>query len=436
MKVPFLLMRAAALAFLIVATPAEAESLRYANKGDLNSLDPHTLDETTANAHLAHVYEGLVRRGKDLRIEPGLAERWEASADGLHWRFFLRRGVKFHDGSDFTADDVMFSADRVRAPDSNHRTRIPADANFVKIDDHTVDIILKSPNPLLVSRWDTWFIMNKRWAEVNQSTQPTSVTAPSANLVSLQANGTGPFRVETHLPGIRTTFKVNREWWDRAEHNLTEIIFMPIASDATRVAALLTGEVDLIEPVPVQDIGRVNASSNARVLIGPELRTIFLGFDQLRDELLELDVAGRNPFKDRRVRQAIYQAIDIESIRDRTMRGLARPSALMIAPELFPKAKDFPRLPFDPAAARGLLVEAGYQGGFEVGMDCPNDRYVNDEAICQAVAGMLAKIGVSGAAQRSTEGKVLRQGAQIKWIPNITLPSRLDTVDDRCATYP
>ncbi len=209
-----------------------------------------------------------------------------------------------------------------------------------------------------------------------------------------QANGTGPFRVETHLPGIRTTFKVNREWWDRSEHNLTEIIFMPIASDATRVAALLTGEVDLIEPVPVQDIGRVNASSNARVLIGPELRTIFLGFDQLRDELLESDVAGRNPFKDRRVRQAIYQAIDIESIRDRTMRGLARPSALMIAPELFPKAKDFPRLPFDPAAARGLLVEAGYQGGFEVGMDCPNDRYVNDEAICQAVAGMLAKIGV------------------------------------------
>ena len=169
---------------------------------------------------------------------------------------------------------------------------------------------------------------------------------------------------------------------------------MPIASDATRVAALLTGEVDLIEPVPVQDIGRVNASSNARVLIGPELRTIFLGFDQLRDELLKSDVAGRNPFKDRRVRQAIYQAIDIESIRDRTMRGLARPSALMIAPELFPKAKDFPRLPFDPAAARGLLVEAGYQGGFEVGMDCPNDRYVNDEAICQAVAGMLAKIGV------------------------------------------
>ena len=193
---------------------------------------------------------------------------------------------------------------------------------------------------------------------------------------------------------MKTVFKPNPNWWRKPEHNLKEIIFTPIASDATRVAALLSGEVDVIEPVPIQDISRVDASPNAQVLKGPELRTIFLGMDQIRDELLFSNIKGKNPFKDIRVREAFFKAIDIELIKTRVMRGLSTPSALMIAPQLFKLSKDFTRPKFDPDGAKKLLAEAGYPDGFEVGMDCPNDRYVNDAAICQAVVGMLARIGV------------------------------------------
>jgi peptide/nickel transport system substrate-binding protein len=199
--------------------------------------------------------------------------------------------------------------------------------------------------------------------------------------------------IDSHQPGVKTVFKANPNWWRKPEHNLKEIVFTPIANPATRVAALLSGEVDVIEPVPVQDIERVKASPNATVLTGPELRTIFVGMDQARDELLYSNVKGKNPFKDVRVREAVYRAIDIDLIKNRVMRGLSTPSALMVAPEIF-ASKDFTRPKLDPDAAKKLLADAGYPEGFEVTMDCPNDRYVNDAAICQAVVGMLARIGI------------------------------------------
>lgn len=384
----------AAAALLAATSHSSGASLRYANQGDLKSLDPYTLNETTTNAHLGHVYEGLTRRGKDIAIQPALAERWEILDEGKRWRFHLRRNVKFHNGNAFTADDVLFSADRVRAQGSNFQTRVPKDARFVKVDDYTVDVILPSPNPIMNSQWDTWYIMDKEWAEANNTAAPTPASAATPSHAALNANGTGPFRIESHQPGVRTVFKKNEAWWDKPEHNLDEIVFTPIASDATRVAALLSGEVDIIEPVPLQDIQRVGQSANAKALTGPELRTIFLGFDQVRDELLYSNVKGKNPFKDARVREAFYRAIDVELIRDRVMRGLSQPSALMIAPELFSRSGEFKRPAADVERAKKLLAEAGYPNGFEVGMDCPNDRYVNDEAICQAVVSMLARAGI------------------------------------------
>ncbi len=424
---------AAAISIVALAmAPASAQTVRYANQGELKSLDPYTLNESTTHGHLGNVYEGLIARDKDLKIIPALAESWE-TPEPTRWRFHLRKGVKFQNGNPFTADDVVFSADRVRAKGSDLLSYIPADAKAVKVDDYTVDFVLTSPNPILHALWDSWYIMGKKWAEANNVVEPTPVAATTPSYASLNTNGTGAFTIESHQPGVKTVFKANPNWWRKPDHNIKEIVFTSIGSDATRVAALLSGEVDIIEPVPTQDISRVDSSPNAQVLKGAEIRTIFLGMDQIRDELLYSNVKGKNPFKDVRVREAFFKAIDVELIKTRVMRGLATPSALMIAPQLFPLSKDFMRPKLDPDGAKKLLAEAGYPDGFEVTMDCPNDRYVNDAAICQAVVGMLARIGVKVNLLGATQGAVFRQGAEGRRLPDLVLPARLDARHIRLA---
>lgn len=384
-----------ALGIMVAAwvTSASATTFRFAFQGDLKSLDSYTLNETFSLGLLGNVYEGLIKRDKNLAIAPGLAERWEI-LEPTRWRFYLRKGVKFQHGEDFTADDVVFSAERVRANGSDLKTRLPIDAKVVKVDDHTVDFVLAKPNPILHYEWDTWYMMSKPWAEANNSVMPQPASGQQLSFAALHANGTGPFTITEHQAGVRTIFKPNPNWWGKPEHNFDEVVFTPISNDATRVAALLSGDVDWIDPVPLQDIARVNANPATHVLSAPELRTIFLGFDQFRDELKYASVRGKNPFKDVGVRRAFYQAIDEEAIRSRVMRGMATPSALLISPLLFSRAGEFKRWPYDPEAAKRLLAEAGYPDGFQLTMDCPNDRYVNDEAICQAVAAMLARIGI------------------------------------------
>jgi peptide/nickel transport system substrate-binding protein len=384
---------AGVLALALAADAAAAKTFRYAFQGDLNALDPYSLNETFTLGAMGNVMEGLTKRDKDLKIIPGLAEKWEI-VDPLKWRFHLRKGVKFHNGEDFTADDVIFSLDRMRSPGSQIKTRAPADMKAVKVDDHTVDFVLASPNPILHAEWDTWYIFSRKWAEANGAVNAQPATATSLSPFAVKANGTGPFVVVSHEPGVKTVYKPNPNWWGKVEHNLDEVVFQTIKSDATRVAALLSGDIDMMDPVPVQDVERVKSSPNVRVLTGPELRTIFLHMDSFRDELLYSDVKGKNPFKDARVRKAVYQAIDMDAIHTKIMRGLSANSAILISPLLFSGAAEFKRWPYDVAAAKKLLTDAGYPNGFAVEMDCPNDRYVNDEAICQAVAQMQARIGV------------------------------------------
>ena len=182
----------------------------------------------------------------------------------------------------------------------------------------------------------------------------------------------------------------------------------------------------MIDPVPVQDIPRVKSHAGTDVLTGPELRTIFLNMDQVRDELLYSDVKGKNPFKDVRVRKAFYQAIDVEAIKTRIMRGNAVPSALLIYPPLFSRSAEFKRHPYDPAAAKKLLAEAGYPNGFALEMDCPNDRYVNDEAICQAVVAMLARIGVKAKLNAMPKAQLLREGRRTAEVRQLLQSARLD----------
>jgi peptide/nickel transport system substrate-binding protein len=379
---------------LCLAPAAGAATFTYANQGDTLSMDPHMLNESLLLNFTGNVYESLVGRGRKLELEPELATDWKRTAPTV-WRFNLRKGVKFHDGSPFTADDVLFSFERARGEGSDMKTYVGQIKEVRKVDSHTIDIVTTEPFAILPDVLSLWRIMSKSWCEKNNAVRPVDVRKGTENYASTHANGTGPFMLKSRQPGVRTVLAVNPGWWGKPEHNLTEATFLPIANEATRVAALISGEIDMMEPVPLQDVQRLRNDARLKVLQGPELRTIFLGMDQKRDQLLYSSVKGKNPFKDRRVRQAFYQAIDIEAIRTRIMRGAATPTGLMIAPGVngFDPALN-KRLPYDANAAKKLLAEAGYPDGFEVGMHCPNDRYVNDAEICQAIAVMLARIGV------------------------------------------
>jgi peptide/nickel transport system substrate-binding protein len=377
----------------MAASPAAAETLRFAYQTDVNTLDPHGLNETFTLGFQGNFYEGLTRRGADLAIEPALATRWEL-LEPTRWRFHLREGVTFHDGSPFTADDVVFSAERARAEGSDLRTRLAGVVEVIAVDDLTVDFVTEEPNPIIHAEWDTWYIMDREWALAHDAARPTSVAEQGGAFAHRNANGTGPFVLASRDADIRTTARPNPDWWDEPGHNLTEVVFQPISSDSTRLAALLSGEMDMVYPVPIQDVPRVEGTAGVTALTGPELRTMFLGLDQDRDELLHASVKGANPFKDRRVRLAVYQAIDMDAIVARIMRGQATPATTMVAPGVQGFPEDLERHPYDPEAARALLAEAGYPDGFSVTLDCTNDRYVNDEAICQAIVGMLARVGI------------------------------------------
>ena len=230
---------------------------------------------------------------------------------------------------------------------------------MLEIDNLTVDFILETPNPILPQQTTSTYIMSKAWAEKNNATAPASVKKKVENFATNNTDGTGPFKIASRQAGVKTTLVPHDAWWGPKEHNLTEVVFTPIQADATRVAALLSGEIDMMYPVPQQDVARVNATGKNTVLTGFELRTIFLNMDQKRDELLESSVKGKNPFKDKRVRQAIYQAIDMNAIKDRIMGGTSHNAGVMIAPGIngYDPKLDI-RLPFDIAASKKLLAEA------------------------------------------------------------------------------
>ena len=383
------------LAFGATSLPsAQAATFRFANQGDPLSMDPHSLNETLQLTFLNNVYESLVNIDKQLKLVPGLATDWKQTSPTV-WRFNLRKNVQFHDGTPFTADDVIFSYQRALADGSDIKNYVGQIKEIRKVDDHAIDIETKAPFPILPNVFSRWFILSKKWCTENKAEKPVDKRKGVENYASFKANGTGPFRLKSREPGTRTVLVRNLQYWDKVESNVDEAIFTPIGNPSTRVAALISGEIDMMEPVPQQDIARINAGANTKVLQGPELRTIFLGMDQKRDELLQSNVKGKNPFKDKRVRQAFYQAIDIETIKTKVMRGAATPTALMMAPGIngFDASLN-KRLPYDVEAAKKLMADAGYGSGFEVGMNCPNDRYVNDSEICQAVAAMLARINV------------------------------------------
>ncbi|MGQ3029390.1 MAG: ABC transporter substrate-binding protein [Ferrovibrionaceae bacterium] len=419
------LLGAALAAMVGITAPAAAQPVfRYGGSADVETMDPAGRFEIFTLSFLHAIYEPLLRYDRDLKLEPALATAW-TQVDPLTWRFTLRQGVKFQDGSPFTAGDVVFTITRGKAEGSAMIPTLAAVKEAVAIDPATVEIRLGQPSPTLLNDLAFVLIMSQSWAEANQAAKPTNLRANQLSPAHFKAMGTGPFALVERKPDERTELAPNPDWWDKPAKPLPKVSFRPVKAGATRVAALLSGELDLIDPVPLQDVPRVQSTAGFKVAQRAELRTMFLGMDQFRDELLESSVKGRNPFKDIRVRRAFYQAIDVNAIKERVMRGAADPTGSMIAPPIDgydPSLET--RLPLDVNGAKALLAEAGYPEGFAVGMDCPNDRWVNDEAVCQAVVAMLARIGVKVNLNAQNRGlflnKVLKQETSfylLGWTP-------------------
>ena len=384
---------------LAVSAAAPARNFRWASQGDASSMDPHATNELITGAINNLSYEGLTRYDEQLALAPGLATSWKNTSPTT-WLVTLRKGVKWQDGSDFTADDVVFSFERARQSASTFKLYSNQSGVPRKIDDYTVEFRTPVPNPVLPMGLVTIFMMSKSWCVKHNVTIPQDYTSKDETFASRNAMGTGPYRLISYEAGIKTVLAKNPAWWGIKEGlytgNVDTLEYRPIANSATRMAALRSGELDFVLDPSVQDVPRMRTDPALTVWEGVELRVVMIGLDQGRDQLLYSDVKGKNPFKDKRVRRAMYQGIDIEAIRTHVMRGLALPTAI---PLPSPKGAGVPdsfekRLPFDPAASRKLLADAGYPKGFGFTLHCPNDRYVNDEKICIALAGMWAKIGL------------------------------------------
>jgi peptide/nickel transport system substrate-binding protein len=382
-----------ALALVFAAASADAETLRWARVGDALTLDPHSANEGPTSTLLHHIYETLVTRGNDGSLQPGLATEWSIHPDDpTVWVFKLRQGVKFHDGADLTAEDVVFSVERVRAESSDFKGLHSVVAGAEAVDDHTVHIRTSGPAPLYIQNLTNFFIMDKGWSEANGAAVPQDFKAGEEKFTVRNTNGTGPYVLESRDPEVRTVLKHNAGHWAPAPQ-VTEIVYTPIKEAATRVAALLSGEVDFVQDVPVQDIERLQQTAGIRVTTGAENRTIFFAYDMSSDSLKSLP--GDNPFKKPQVREALELAIDRDAIHQVVMRRQSVPSAMNAPPFVNGWRAEYDAYGKpDVERAKALLAEAGYPDGFTVDLHAPNDRYLNDEAIAQAYVGMLGRIGI------------------------------------------
>ena len=380
---------------LLVPAINEAKTLRVALSDDATTLDPHVANLAINNRLLNNIYEGLVRRDKDFNIAPALALSW-SQPDAKTWRFKLRPDVKFHDGSGFSADDVVFSVTRVLHPLSNMKWAVQGVSSARKVDALTVDLLMAEPNPVLLLHLAGFNIMSKSWAAKHGVTTPQNYNDREETHAVRNANGTGPYMVTSRQLDVKTVLTEHKTWWNRnapERGNVTQVEWTPIKSNSTRMAALMTGSIDFVPDPPVQDRERINNMPATKLQVGSEPRAIFLVLDQFRDELQTSNVKGKNPFKDLRVRQAMAHAIDVNVLIDKVLRGYGRPTALMVGQEVQGYSAEIDRrLPYDLSRAKKLMAEAGYTNGFDVTFDCLNQTPFAE--LCQGIGPMLASIGI------------------------------------------
>ena len=374
-----LLLTLTALALLAVPALAAEKSIVIGLASDALYLDPHQQDETITNALTRHIYEELVRADANGKLEPLLAESWELAPDELTWTFHLRNGVKFSDGSPFTARDVAFTIERVRGLIVNDTVATVKDVEVV--DDHTVKITTLAPDGVLLDNLARLRIMSEAYT-----------TKVGSDDVNLKPMGTGPYVCTEWVKEDHISLAPNPHYWGKAPA-IANVRFRPITNAATRTAALLSGEVDLIEDVPVRDVDRVTKSKGVDIAARPGERLIYLHIDANREPTPAIDMPV-NPMKDIRVRQAISMGIDRALIVRVSLNGNGYPTGQLVLDNMRGHVPGLPVPAYDPERAKELLKEAGYEKGFKVKLDAPNGRYINDAQVAQAIASQLAKIDV------------------------------------------
>jgi peptide/nickel transport system substrate-binding protein len=396
-RLAYLVASAGMAALVATALPATAETLNWARASDVQTLDPHAYNEGITHAFNHQIYEPLVARSDDGKLIGVLATEWKMLPDQTDiWEFKLRPDVTFHDGAPFTTDDVIFSFQRAMAPTSNVRSLLTAVDSVTAKDEHTIQIKTKGTSPLLVNNLVNIFMMNKAWAEKNDAVAPQDFKAGKESYAARNENGTGAYRLVSREADRRTELVAYDKYWGIGQFplDIDRIVYTPIQSPATRVSALISGEVNFLQDVPPQDIAKLEQNPELRVVRGPENRTIFFGVNMGADKLTYGEAKG-NPFADKRVRQAMNIAIDRSVIGKAIMRGESIPIGTIAPPFINGYTEEMGKLPeVNIEKAKQLMSEAGYGDGFSVTLNCTNDSFVNDERICQAIVGMMAKIGI------------------------------------------
>lgn len=383
----------------ITATSLSAETLRWARASEALTLDPHSQNEGPTTTLMHQIYEPLIIRNMAGEMEAALATSWEPSTENPNvWVFQIREGVTFHGSEAFDASDVAFSLNRAMQESSNFKELLSGVLEVRATDDFTIEIETDGPNPLLPNNLTNIMMMDEGWSVENGAENVQDYAAGEDTFAARNVNGTGAFVLESREADVQTVLQANADYWGVGEFPLdvTEIIFTPIQNPATRLAAFLSGEVDFIQDVPTQDLERVEAADGIGLGSGPQNRVIFFGMNVGADDLTLDDVDGANPLADVRVRQAMNMAINREAIQAIVMRGQSAPAGVLSPPPVNGWTAELDEYPAnDMDAARALMAEAGYADGFSIQLDCPNDRYVNDEEICQAAVGMFAQIGIT-----------------------------------------
>ncbi len=385
------------VAILCGLAPVEARTVTWSRAGDAPTLDPHAFDDGFGLTLNQQIYEPLLLRDAQGKTAPALAESWGLTSDPLVWEFRLRRGVTFHDGAPFTSADVVFTIERARRPVAGVAPLLTDVETVTAVDSHLVHIRTRGPTPLLPAHLTHVLIMSKSWAEKNGVAMPVEAAQLHRAHTFRHANGTGPFALVSREIGVRTVMRRNDAYWGNAQSpvDIAELVYLPLPNDTERVQALVAGEVDFVQDVPVNELPRLQANKALTITTGPENRSVLLGVNVGAADIDESGTPGRNPLADRRVREAMSTAINRQAIQRGVLLGQSIPTGTVAPSNIngYPRQLDrFP--PHDVARAKALLVEAGFPNGFRLRLDCPRDGLTGSEAICRTVAAQLAQVGI------------------------------------------